>query len=184
MSEFPLPPDLPPPTDRGGCDHLEGMTLPSVAMLATTGGEIDLSKRSEWVVVFCYPMTGTPGVALPSGWNEIPGARGCTPQACSFRDLHAEISAHGAELYGLSVQSPAEQLEAMRRLHLPYPLLSDAKFAFSDALDLPRFEADDRSYLERVTLIARHGVIVKVFYPVFPPDQNAADVLDWLAESR
>ena len=182
MSDFPLPPDLPDPRDTGACAHLAGGRLPSIALPATTGGSVDLSARPGWVVVFCYPMTGTPGVPLPTGWNEIPGARGCTPQACGFRDAHARIGEHGAELYGLSVQAHREQREAAARLDLSYPLLSDVELVFADALGLPRFEADGRTFLERVTLIVHRSEIAEVFYPVFPPDRNALEVADWLAD--
>lgn len=181
MSDFPLPPDLPAPVDTGACDHLPGRRLPAVPLPATTGPSVDPSRLGGWVVLFCYPMTGTPGVPLPTGWDHIPGARGCTPQACGFRDAHEELLGLGASLYGVSTQPPADQREAAKRLGLAYPLLSDAELAFANALDLPRFEADERIFLERVTLVAHDGEIGKAFYPVFPPDRNAVEVLDWLS---
>jgi peroxiredoxin len=182
MSDFPLPPDLPPPTDDGAAAHLEGMALPDVRMPSTGGGEVSLANRTGWMVVYCYPATGTPGVPLPGGWNEIPGARGCTPQTCAFRDRHAPLRVLGVELYGVSVQSSAAQREAAERLGVDFPLLSDASFAFTQALRLPTFEADGRRFLKRVTLVARDGIIEAVFYPVFPPDENAAEVLAWLRD--
>lgn len=182
MSDFPLPPDLPRPVDTGACAHLPGRPLPATPLQATTGERVDLSTLPGWVVVFCYPMTGTPGVPLPTGWNEIPGARGCTPQACGFRDAHAALAGLGAAVVGLSAQPPEEQREAAQRLGLAYPLLSDEDLAFANRLGLPRFEVDGRVFLERVTLVAQDGAIEKVFHPVFPPDQNAAEVLDWLVK--
>lgn len=182
MADFPLPGDLPVPHDDGACDHLEGMTLPHLRLRSTDGIEVDLAELPGWTVVYCYPATGTPGVPLPTGWNEIPGARGCTPQSCTFRDHHAELRTHGADLFGLSVQSFEEQREAAQRLGLTFPLLSDDQLAFGRALGLPTFAADGRRFLKRTTLIAHAGVIEKVFYPVFPPDRNASDVLEWLAQ--
>ena len=126
MSDFPLPPDLPPPTDDGAAAHLEGMALPDVRMPSTGGGEVSLANRTGWMVVYCYPATGTPGVPLPGGWNDIPGARGCTPQTCAFRDQHAPLRALGVGVYGVSVQSSAAQREAAERLGVEFPLLSDA----------------------------------------------------------
>ena len=131
-------------------------------------------------VLYLYPLTGTPGQALPDGPDELPGARGCTPQACAFRDHQAELTALGARVYGVSAQTTTEQREAAERLHLPYLLLSDADFRLVEALRLPTFGLDERRFLKRVTLIAEGGVIRKVFYPVFPPDRNAEDVITWL----
>lgn len=179
MSDFPLPPDLPEPRADGACDHLEGLALPSVTLPATTGGEVDLSRSKGWTVVYAYPATGVPGEPLPAGWNEIPGARGCTPQSCSFRDHHAELVQLGVGLYGLSAQPTAVQIEAAERLRLPFPLLSDAEFRFADALRLPTFRAGNDRFLKRVTLVIQAGKVEKVFYPVFPPDQNPADVVAW-----
>lgn len=173
---------LPVPEDDGAAAHLEGRRLPGVPLPATSGGgPVDVGALAGRTVIFVYPMTGTPGVALPDGWDSIPGARGCTPHACAFRDLHAELEAAGAaHVFGLSAQGTAEQKEAADRLHLPFPLLSDAHGALARALRLPVFEVEGRRLLKRLALIADDGVIAKVFYPVFPPDRNAGDVLAWL----
>jgi peroxiredoxin len=133
-------------------------------------------------VIYIYPRTGRPDQEAPTGWNEIPGARGCTPQSCAFRDHYEELRRAGAaQVFGLSTQDTAYQREAVERLHLPFELLSDEKLAFARALRLPTFEVDGMKLIKRITLIARDGAIVKVFYPVFPPDRNATDVLAWLA---
>jgi peroxiredoxin len=132
-----------------------------------------------------YPRTGRPDRELPTGWNAIPGARGCTPQSCAFRDHHEELKRSGAaQVFGVSTQDTAYQREAAERLHLPFELLSDEKLEFARALKLPIFEVAGMTLIKRLTLIARAGVIEKVFYPVFPPDKNADDVLDWIARSR
>lgn len=175
-----LPPDLPAPQDDGATDHLAGMRLPSVPLPATDGRTIDLAGLPGTVVVYAYPRTGRPEVGVPAGWNEIPGARGCTPQSCAFRDHHAELEALGANVFGLSTQDTAYQREAVERLHLPFPLLSDEGLAFARGLRLPTFTFDGMTLLRRVTLIVRNGTIVKVFYPVFPPDRNAEEVIAWL----
>ncbi len=132
-------------------------------------------------MVYVYPRTGRPDQPIPAGWDEIPGARGCTPQSCAFRDHHAELQALDARVFGLSTQDTAYQTEAVERLHLPFPLLSDADLAFGRALNLPTFEVDDMGLLKRVTLIVRDGRVDYLFYPVFPPDQNAAKVIAWLS---
>jgi peroxiredoxin len=181
MTDFPLPTDLPAPENDGACDHLTGMMLPSISLSATSGKNIDLSTLTGRTVVYIYPMTGQPGVALPDGWNDIPGARGCTPQSCAFRDHYADLQKHDTRVFGLSVQNTAYQREAAERLHLPYPILSDAQFEFATALSLPTFEVAGMTLIKRISLIVRDGVIEHVFYPVFPPDQNATDVLNWLA---
>lgn len=178
-----LPPDLPRPVDDGACDHLPGRLLPSLPLPATRGPAVDLAAQPGTVVLYCYPMTGRPDVPLPAGWDQIPGARGCTPQSCAFRDHHRELQALGARVFGLSTQDTAWQQEAAARLHLPFPLLSDASLAFAQALGLPLFNAGGRPLIRRLTLIAREGRIVKVFYPVFPPDRNADQVIAWLATS-
>ena len=175
-----LPEQLPVPKDDGACDHLLGMTLPGLELPATDGMGVDLSNLTGRTVLYLYPMTGTPGQALPDGWDELPGARGCTPQACAFRDHQAELTALGARVCGVSAQTTAEQREAAERLHLPYLLLSDADFRLAEALQLPTFELGGRRFLKRVTLIAEGGVIQKIFYPVFPPDRNAGEVVAWL----
>jgi peroxiredoxin len=181
---FPLPPNLPVPTDDGACDHLPGFRLPSISLQATSGAWVDLSRLPGRTVVYIYPRTGQPGVPLPTGWDDIPGARGCTPQSCAFRDHYQELKALGAEVFGLSTQDTAYQREAAERLHLPFSLLRDEALAFGRALRLPTFEVAGMTLLKRVTLILRDGVVEKVFYPVFPPDRNAADVLAWLGENR
>lgn len=175
-----VPADLPVPVDDGACDHLPGLRLPPVALASTGGRRVDLSALPGWVVVFCYPMTGKPGVPVPHGWADIPGAAGCTPQSCAYRDHHAELQVLGAQVFGVSAQSTEDQAEAAQRLHLPYELLSDAGFALADALRLPQFEAGGRRLIRRVTLVCHDGVVLKHFYPVFPPDRDADQVIDWL----
>lgn len=175
-----LPADLPAPTDDGAAAHLEGLLLPALALPATDGSTVQLSTLPGLQVIYIYPMTGRPGVPLPEGWDAIPGARGCTPQSCAFRDHHAELAALGAGVFGLSTQDSDYQREAATRLHLPFALLSDSDLALRDALSLPVFEVDGRLLYRRLTLIADAARIVKVFYPVFPPDRNAADVVAWL----
>jgi peroxiredoxin len=177
-----LPKDLPVPQDDGACNHLTGMKLPSIMLRSTRDRRVDLSRLAGAVVVYIYPRTGRPDQELPTGWNAIPGARGCTPQSCAFRDHFEELKRAGAaQVFGLSTQDTAYQREAVERLHLPFELLSDEKMAFAQALKLPMFEVDGMKLIRRLTLIASDGTIEKVFYPVFPPDRNAGDVLDWLA---
>ena len=176
---------LPKPEDDGGARHLARLRLPSYGLDATDGRKVDLSAIGGRTVLYIYPMTGQPGVALPDGWDGIPGARGCTPQSCAFRDHFTDLTAAGADqVFGLSTQSVAYQQEAAQRLHLPFALLSDADLAFSRALSLPTFEAGGSRLLKRMALIIDDSSISKVFYPVFPPDRNAADVLEWLKEHR
>jgi peroxiredoxin len=181
---YDLPDGLPVPTDDGASDHLPGMRLPSVPLNSTSGEPVDLSTLSGTVVVYCYPMTGRPGSDLPEGWDEIPGARGCTPQSCSFRDYHAELRDLGAQVFGLSTQSTEYQREAAERLQLPFELLSDENLAFARALDLPTFEVEGTVLLKRLTMILDGGLIDKVFYPVFPPDKNAEEVVGWLRQQN
>jgi peroxiredoxin len=181
---FELPGDLPVPEDDGACDHLPGMQLPSLALAATDGSLVDLSSLPGRSVVYVYPRTGRPDQALPTGWDEIPGARGCTPQSCAYRDLAAEFAALGARVFGLSTQDTAYQQEAVTRLHLPFPLLSDEQLAFATALDLPTFAVDGMTLIRRLTLVIRDGVIETVFYPVFPPDADAAKVAEWLRKRK
>ncbi|WP_420860879.1 peroxiredoxin [Algirhabdus cladophorae] len=172
---------IPAPDDDGSAAHLEGMTLPNVALAVSKGGMVDLGALQGCVVLYIYPRTGRPDQDLPKGWDMIPGARGCTPQSCAFRDHFTELQALGVDhLYGLSTQDTDYQAEAAHRMHLPFALLSDLDLTFADALSLPRFETDGMTLLNRMTLIAREGAIEKVFYPVFPPDQNAQDVADYL----
>ena len=175
-----LPDDLPQPEDDGACAHLPGKRLPSLALPATRGPAVDLSALRGRTAVFVYPMTGRPGVALPDGWDAIPGARGCTPQNCAIRDSHRAFADLGVAVYALSTQKTAYQAEMAERLHLPYPVLSDAELRFAKALDLPTFEADGMPLIRRLTLVAKDGIIERVFYPVFPPDRSTEPVLAWL----
>ena len=182
---YTLPPDLPVPEDDGAAAHLTGMRIPRLALPTTDQRALDLAEAAQQLLVlYIYPRTGKPGDALPTGWDDIPGARGCTPQACAFRDLHAEIAAAGAHTLGLSAQSVAEQHEVVERLHLPYALASDPLLTVADALELPTFEVDGMRLYKRITLIADAGQIIKVFYPVVPPNRNAQDVLEWLQANR
>jgi peroxiredoxin len=178
---YDLPPDLPVPADDGQCDHLVGMQVPPVALPSTAGRTVVLSNLPGVTVVYCYPRTGRPGEASPAGWDEIPGARGCTPQSCAFRDHYSELQRLGAEVFGLSTQATEYQREAAERLHLPLELLSDAGLDFAAALRLPTFNVGAMTLIKRLTLIIRDGQIVKVFYPVFPPDKNAEEVIRWLS---
>ncbi len=180
---YDLPEGIPAPTDDGAADHLHGMRLPSVPLTSTSGDTVDLSSLSGVTVVYCYPMTGRPDTELPRGWDEIPGARGCTPQSCSFRDHYSELRDLGARVFGLSTQSTGYQQEAVGRLQLPFELLSDERLAFAAALGLPTFEVDGTTLLKRLTLIIEDGRIEKVFYPVFPPGKNAEEVLAWLRQA-
>ena len=175
-----LPPNLPVPVDDGMAAHLPGTALASVALPSTTGDIVDLSRIKGRTVVYCYPRTGRPDEESPEGWNLIPGARGCTPQSCGFRDHYRELHDLAAEVYGLSTQSTADQKEAADRLHLPFPLLSDQRLEFASAMRLPTFEVQSMRLIKRLTLIIRDGMVDHVFYPVFPPDRNAQDVVDWL----
>lgn len=176
-----LPKDLPVPEDDGAVDHLPGTRLPSVVLSASSGGSADLARAAEeTLVVYIYPATGVPGRPLPAGWEQVPGARGCTPQSCAFRDRGHDLAALGASVIGLSGQSVDEQREFARREHIPYPLLNDGDFALASELGLPTFHVDGSRYYRRLTFIARAGRIAKVFYPVFPPERNAAEVVGWL----
>ncbi len=179
---YQLPDDLPVPEDDGACDHLPGMRLPSVPLQATDGRMVDLATLPGRTVVYAYPRTGRPDHPLPDGWDAIPGARGCTPQSCAFRDHYADLQALGADVVGLSTQDTAYQREAAERLHLPFPLLSDADLALTHALRLPTFEVDGMTLTRRLTMIVRDGTIEHVFYPVFPPDRNAGEVIGWLQD--
>jgi peroxiredoxin len=156
------------------------MRLPPVALPSTAGERVDLSGLPDRTVVYCYPRTGRPDEDLPQGWDEIPGARGCTPQSCAFRDHHAELQALGTRVFGLSTQSMEYQREAAGRLHLPFGLLSDEGLTFAKALGLPTFEVEGMTLIKRLTLIVDDGWVEKVFYPVFPPDENAEEIVRWL----
>ena len=178
-----LPENLPVPEDDGAAEHLRGARLPSVPLPSTTGNVVDLSSLEGRTVVYCYPMTGRPGRDLPQGWDEIPGARGCSPQSCSFRDHHAELRNFGVHVYGMSTQDTEYQAEAAERLHLPFELLSDVDLEFATALGLPTFEAEGAVFLKRLTFVAKDGLVDKVFYPVFPPNKNAEEVIEWLSQN-
>jgi peroxiredoxin len=176
-----LPTELPIPQDDGAAAHLAGRRLPALALTATDGSRVDLSSLAGRTVVYIYPRTGVPGQPLPEGWDQIPGARGCTPQSCSFRDHFAELKQLGvAQLYGLSTQNTDYQREAVGRLHLPFAILSDAGLTLTRALGLPTFTTSGMTLLKRMALVIDDGVIIKTFYPVFPPDKNAEEVIAWL----
>lgn len=173
--------NIPKPDEDGAAAHLEGLSLPCVSLPSTAGEAVTLDALQGLTVIYVYPMTGRPDRALPDGWDMIPGARGCTPQSCAFRDHHAELQALGvAHLFGVSTQTTEEQQEAATRLHLPFPLLSDVDLKLCEALALPRFEVEGRTLLKRLTLVADAGRILRVNYPVFPPDADADNVLSWL----
>jgi peroxiredoxin len=181
QTDFPLPSDLPQPVDDGATDHLGGMPMPPVCLSSTAGRMVDLSDLSApRTVLYGYPMTGVPGKPLPDGWDMIPGARGCTPQACGFRDRHHELSRLKADVFGFSTQTTEYQREMVDRLHIPFEILSDAGFKLCDALRLPTFEVDGIRLVKRLTLVVRGGRIEHVFYPVFPPNQSADQVMHWL----
>ena len=173
---------IPAPTDDGAAAHLVGMAVPPLSVLATDDSSVTLSALAGRIVVFAYPRTGEPGkISLVDDWDMIPGARGCTPQTCSFRDLCAELKAAGANhVFGLSTQDNVYQTEMASRLHLPFPVLSDEKLSLTHALKLPTMEVAGLTLIKRLALIVDNGRIAHVFYPVFPPDRNAADVLAWL----
>jgi peroxiredoxin len=176
-----LPPGIPAPQDDGAARHLAGMMLPDVTLPATDGAAVNLLKLAVRTVLYIYPRTGVPGVDPPEGWDQIPGARGCTPQSCSFRDHFGALKRLGvAQLYGLSTQDTEYQREAADRLHLPFAILSDDKLVLTRALKLPTFSVAAMTLLKRMALIIDDGTITKAFYPVFPPDKNAADVIAWL----
>lgn len=193
MSLDQLPSGLPTPSDDGACDHLLGKAVPDVVLSSTSGEKtslLELARRRT--VIYCYPMTGRPDRPLPDGWEMIPGARGCTPQSCGFRDHHAELNALDVKVYGLSTQPSAYQLEAKKRLHLPFELLSDSGFVLTEALSLPTLTVNDleeispdipQRLIKRLTLVLSAGRIEHVFYPVFPPDENAAAVITYLSSA-
>jgi len=176
--------EIPAPEDDGAVDHLAGQRMPEIALPATGGSPVNLSALPGTSVVYIYPKTGRPGTAMPENWDQIPGARGCTPQSCSFRDHFQELRDLGVDhLYGLSTQTTDYQSEAVERLHLPFALLSDASLRLARAMRLPSLEVEGETLLKRMALVIRDGVIETVFYPVFPPDRNAADVVAWLGEN-
>ena len=176
-----LPADLPVPIDDGAARHLTGTKLPDITLPATAGPPVTLSTLKGVSVLYIYPRTGVPGVDAPPGWDDIPGARGCTPQSCGFRDHFAELKAYGiAQVYGLSSQDTAYQREAAQRLHLPFPLLSDVDLKLKSAIGLPTFFTSGMTLYKRMAMVLEDAAIVRVFYPVFPPDKNAEEVMAWL----
>lgn len=189
-----LPADLPVPEDDGAAAHLPGTAMPPIALPSTAGEPVRVDTVPDgftWLIIYAYPMTGLPGIPVPPGWDEIPGARGCTPESCGFRDHAAELEALGAAVAGLSTQSTGYQREAADRLRLPFPLLSDSQLTLTHALSLPSFSLDlpqeyegggVRVLLKRLTLVVADGIIEKVFYPVFPPDRHAEEVLRWIGQ--
>ena len=180
-----LPDDLPAPADDGAADHLPGAAMPALALPATDGSAVDLAALPERSIVYAYPWTGRPGedLLLPD-WDEIPGARGCTPESCGFRDHHADLLAAGAgAVFGLSTQTTDYQRELAERLALPYAVLSDAALELTRALRLPTLEAAGRILIRRLTLLVTGGRVERVWYPVFPPDRHAGEVLSWLREN-
>jgi peroxiredoxin len=172
---------LPLPEDDGAADHLPGKRLPSVALKSAAGDLVDLSDLAGVTVAYCFPMMGRPGSEMPVGWDEIPDARGSTPQSCAFRDHHVELRSLGARVFGISAQDSGFQKKIAERLHLPFELLSDEDLILAEALSLPTLEVEGMRLLRRVTLIVADGQIQKVFYPVFPPDKNAEEVVKWLS---
>lgn len=178
-----LPAGLPVPEDDGAAAHLPGSPVPELALPSTQGGSLELAQCARGrLVAYAYPRTGVPGQPLPGGWDDIPGARGCTPQSCSYRDAVAEFAAFGAEIVGISAQAAAEQREFAEREHIPFPLLSDSGLRLAETLRLPTFEAGGMTLYKRLTFVAEAGKLVKVFYPVFPPDRDASEVVGWLRE--
>ena len=177
-----MPADLPKPEDDGGCNHLTGMAFPSISLTSTAGNSVDPSSLSGLSILFCYPRTGAPNEVVPDEWNAIPGARGCTPQACSFRDASNEFLSLGvSHIFGISTQDTPYQLELKQRVHLPFQLLSDEHLDMIKSLKLPTFEYQGRTLVKRLTLAVEDGKIVKVWYPVFPPNESAAEVQKWLS---
>jgi len=185
MAHTTFPSDLPKPTDDGACDHLTFLHLPSISLPSASDptNAVDLSKLPGLSIVFCYPRTGAPGEVVPNKWNAIPGARGCTPQACSFRDNYPKLKDLGvSQVFGLSTQDTAYQKEVHDRLHLPYDLLSDEQREFQEALKLPTFEWEGKKVIRRLTLAVEEGKVVEWWYPIFPPDANVFNVMEWLEE--
>jgi len=178
---YSVPPNLPAPDDDGACAHLVGLDLPSISLPATTGGAVDLSAgTTRFSVIYAYPRTGLPDQPSPPGWDDIPGARGCTPETCGFRDHHKDLAKLHAEVFGVSTQDTPYQQEMVRRLEVPFEVLSDEHMDFARALKLPTFTVEGMTLLKRLTIVARDGRIEHVFYPVFPPDKHAEEVIAWL----
>ena len=179
-----LPPDLPIPEDDGSCNHLLGKTIPDISLSNQDGNDLKLKREASFrIVLYCYPMTGHPQKPLPPNWNKIPGARGCTPQACSFRDHYDDLIKRNAIPIGVSTQSVSELKEMVDRLYIPYDILSDRELKFTKLIKLPTFKIKNFVFIKRLTLIIEHFVIIKVFYPIFPPDLHIYEVLDWLEKN-
>jgi peroxiredoxin len=176
-----LPANLPVPKDDGGARHLKGMAMPDLELPSTSNRRVNLAKiQAPRLVLYAYPMTGRPDRTLPAGWDDIPGARGCTPETCGFRDHHKDLAKLHAEVFGVSTQSTEYQREMVERLEVPFEVLSDEHFALTEALRLPTFSVDGMTLMKRLTLIVENGRIAHVFYPVFPPDKHAEEVIAWL----
>lgn len=179
-----LPKNLPIPKDDGLASHLIGSKMPSVTLQSTSGKLIDVSSIEGWKVVYCYPLTGRPDMNLPEGWDQIPGARGCTPQACAFRDYNQELRSMGVSVFGISTQPPDYQREMVDRLHIPFDVLSDTKLKLANAMNLPTIEVNGFRLLKRLTMIMHYSVIRHIHYPVFPPDGEPMKVINWLKTNR
>jgi peroxiredoxin len=181
MSDYnTIPDNLPVPQDDGATQHLKGLSLPSVTLMGTHGAQVDVGHLKGWVVIYCYPMTGVPGVPLPSGWDQIPGARGCTPQSNAYKEAHPALKELGVQVFGLSTQDTSYQQEMAERLQLPFPVLSDIQLQFQKALKLPTFVIEEKTLIKRLTMVVNEGLIQQVHYPVFPSDADAAWVLRYL----
>jgi len=182
---YALPADLPVPLDDGACRHLTHAEIPPIKLKSTSGKTYNLQElTAKRTVLFFYPRTGRPDEPAPIGWDEIPGARGCTPQSCGYRDLNDDFNKLGYAVFGVSTQTTDFQKELVSRIHLPFEVLSDAEYLLTDSLRLPTFEFNKMRLIKRMAWICEGGRINKVFYPVFPPDKNAADVLDWIKTSH
>lgn len=179
-----LPDDLPVPVDDGACNHLLGTRLPSVMLTDISGSSIDIGSIEGIVAIFFYPMVGRPDSPPMTGWNDIPGARGCTPQSCSYRDNYSRFEKPGIKLFGISSQPLVDQKEAHQRLKLPFELLNDSEFVLTKLMGLPTFEYKKMTYIKRITIIVENGIIKKTFYPVFPPDENVIDVIKWIEHNH
>ena len=182
---FTLPKDLPVPEDDGACAHLPGKDMPGLSLASTAGRKVRLDEQSQSrTVFFFYPRSGRPDMPIPAGWDQIPGARGCTPHSCAYRDHYGEFQKLNTAVFGASSQDTAYQQEFAGRTNLPYEILSDAEFRLTDALRLPTFVFEGKRLIKRLALVSERGRIEKVFYPVFPPDKNAETVLSWLKQER
>jgi peroxiredoxin len=182
---YSLPDDLPVPLDDGACDHLNGLTLPNLILRSTLNRDLNLFETSKSkTVFFFYPRTGRPDEPAPIGWDQIPGARGCTPQSCGYRDAHSKFHDLGIQIFGVSTQTTDFQQELVRRIHLPFEVLSDSEFKLTESLRLPTFEFNSMRLLRRLALFVENSTVQKVFYPVFPPNENASQVLTWMETNK